>query len=459
MWNVLLLTTLLTLSLGNVWLEAVELDHNGKGLLVDVGREEFNAAFSKCPVVQYTRNGNVHSIYKRVSAVPDGFDAYGLFTQTWRSVINMLHEDFEIYSNYADLWANQNEWQFCNYDDPDVGYPRDCGKHDKVDGKWFSLPGGKQNAPGLTNGASFEIHQSCNCPVTNSHSNFKDAVCLSHDGKDITKFGRDKFNAAFRKCPIVQYTRNGEVHSIYRRVSQIPDNLDAYDIFTSTWTESDNVLHEDFDIYSNYEDLTANQNEWSFCNFDDFDVGYPRDCGRDGNTKYMWFSFPGGKHDSRDLNKGAGFAIHQSCNCPLIKLPGTSVLERNRFITNVKVYANYQVSFTIRPIGVLSGWTNVLHITAWNQKIQKMGGRIPSVFFHSESTKLHVSTGCNGWYNTYLDPPDSLPLGKDTQVTIRVYDDVFTVHYDDREVGRRACANHFEPLYGQLATVYLSNPW
>ena len=25
----------------------------------------------------------------------------------------------------------------CNYDDPDVGYPRDCG------GGWFSMPGGK----------------------------------------------------------------------------------------------------------------------------------------------------------------------------------------------------------------------------------------------------------------------------------------------------------------------------
>jgi len=144
---------------------------------------------------------------------------------------------------------------------------------------------------------------------------------------------------------------------------------------------------------------------------------------------------------------------------PVFRSSTESQLEKGRKISNIEVYAKYEVSFTVRPVGVLSGWTNVLHITAGNRNNQEMGDRIPSVFFHSESTKLHISTGCNGRHNTYIDPPDNLPLGKDTQITIRVYDDVFTVHYNDREVGKIACAYPFEPLHGQLAAVYLSNPW
>jgi len=464
MWNnLLLLLTLFTVSQGNVWLDAVELSHDGKTVTLNVNRDDFNEAFTKCPVVQYTRNGDVHSVYKRLSAIPIGFDAYNLFTYTWSSWNNMLHEDFEIYSNYADLLANQNEWQFCNYDDTSIGYPRDCGKLGNVIYEWFKLPGAGV-APGLSNGASFQIHQSCNCPVANHNSNFKvEAVCLSHDGKDVTKHvARDKFNAAFEECPVVQYTRNSEVHSIYMRVSPIPDSFDAYDLFTSTWTEHENALHKDFEIYSNYEDLHANQNEWSFCNYDDLLVGYPRDCGRDGKIINMWFSFPQTQL-ARGLNKGAGFAIHQPCNCPVkktlqLQLPSKSEPERGRKVSDIWVYTNYEVSLTIRPMEVRSGWTNILHITASGNNA-KMGDHIPAVHFWSSSTRLRITTGCDDDWDRSIDPLENLPIGTDTHVTIRVNGGAFTVHYGNREVGRRECANPFVPSKGQLGAVYFSDPW
>jgi len=463
MWKgVLLLAKLLTICQGGVWLEAVTLNNDGKIVILNVNKDEFNSAFIKCPVVRYTRNGDVHSIYMRVSAVPVGFNAYDLFTYTWSSVDNTLHGDFEIYSNYADLLATQNEWQFCNYGDPGVGYPRDCGKLGKVDNEWFSLPGNK-NAPGLSNGASFQIHQSCNCPVAYHNLNFEvEAICLSHDGKDVTKHvGRDKFNAAFAECPVVQYTRNSEVHSIYKRVSPIPDSFDAYNLFTSAWIEAENVLHEDFEIYSSYEDLKADQNEWSFCNYDDFVVGYPRDCGRDGYVPNKWFSF---LQRAPGLTKGAGFAIHRSCNCPVKMTPreqlsSKSEPEKGRKVSDIKVYTNYEVSFTIRPIKVQSGWTNILHITTSGNTEGEMGSRIPAVFFWSSSTRLHITTGCDDNWNTHVDPLENLPIGKDTQVNIRVNGGTFTVLYDNRVVGRTTCANPFGPSDGQLGAVYLSDPW
>jgi len=138
---------------------------------------------------------------------------------------------------------------------------------------------------------------------------------------------------------------------------------------------------------------------------------------------------------------------------PVFRSSNESQLERGRKISHIEVYAKYEVSFTVRPIGVLSGWTNILHISAGDNV-----DRIPSVFFHSMSTRLHISTGCNGNTNTYIDPPGNLPVGINTKITIRVKDDYFTVHYDDREVGRRKCSNPVEPTK-QLAAVYLSNPW
>ena len=128
-------------------------------MVTNIGRKNFNKLFEETPIIQYTRNGKVHSVYKRISEVPDGFDAYSVFTYTWISKNNILNKDFEIYDNLEDMKANKSKWIYCNYDDTDVGYPRDCGKSQTVDWQWFSLPGGAWNAPGLTNGSSFQLFE------------------------------------------------------------------------------------------------------------------------------------------------------------------------------------------------------------------------------------------------------------------------------------------------------------
>ncbi len=52
---------------------------------VDKGKAKFNAAFAKCPVVQYVRDGVTHSIYVRKSPIPKSFDAYTVFTENWNN--------------------------------------------------------------------------------------------------------------------------------------------------------------------------------------------------------------------------------------------------------------------------------------------------------------------------------------------------------------------------------------
>ena len=125
----------------------------------------FNKMFSKCPVVQYTRNRKVYSLYKRISPIPSGFDAHHIFAETWSSANNLLHTDFEMYSSLTDLKANKNPWQCCNYNDPGVGYPRDCGPIHCVGYKWFTLPGTHHRIVGLTAGTRFQLFSESDCPI------------------------------------------------------------------------------------------------------------------------------------------------------------------------------------------------------------------------------------------------------------------------------------------------------
>ena len=148
----------------------VALSNNGASKLADIGEAAFNAKFAACPVIEYVRNGKTHSVYQRTSSV-ERFNAYRAFTNTWSSSNNNLHVDFEIYDSVADLEVGRGKWNFCNYNDPDVGYPRDCGKTGWVANQWFSMPGGRFNARGLTKGASFKLFDAENCPEQ-SNSDF-----------------------------------------------------------------------------------------------------------------------------------------------------------------------------------------------------------------------------------------------------------------------------------------------
>ena len=143
----------------------VQLNDNGTKVLTDLGREAFNAAFKACPVVQYRRNGAVMAVYQRLTPLPANLDAYGLFVETWRNENNQLNQDFRLFDKHGALLTESSPWAFCNYNDPDVAFPRDCGKTRKTDNRWFSMPGGRFNARGLTKGASFEVHTEEHCPV------------------------------------------------------------------------------------------------------------------------------------------------------------------------------------------------------------------------------------------------------------------------------------------------------
>jgi hypothetical protein len=81
-----------------------------------------------------------HIFYRRLTEVPgpEDLNFIDLFLNSWVSTNNTLHVDFELYSTYEDALAQQNEWEYCNYNRKQTGFPRDCGPTSNVGCQWNS---------------------------------------------------------------------------------------------------------------------------------------------------------------------------------------------------------------------------------------------------------------------------------------------------------------------------------
>ena len=65
--------------------------------------------------------------YKRLTPIPPAFSFYDSIISTFSSGNNILNTDFALYQSFYDFKNNINWWQYCNYNDVGVGFPRDCG--------------------------------------------------------------------------------------------------------------------------------------------------------------------------------------------------------------------------------------------------------------------------------------------------------------------------------------------
>jgi len=89
----------------------------------------------------YCTDTHKNIYYKRITDLPpsEDLDFLGLLESNWYSTpSNELNVDFELYSSYEEALAGTGKWLFCNYDDEEVGFPRDCGPTKKYDNQWNS---------------------------------------------------------------------------------------------------------------------------------------------------------------------------------------------------------------------------------------------------------------------------------------------------------------------------------
>lgn len=75
---------------------------------------------------------------------------------------------------------------------------------------------------------------------------------------------------------------------VYKRITDAPGK-DFRDLFTRNWFSTNNRLNTDFKLYSSIADALADVRSWTFCNYDDGGVGFPRDCGPNGAVGGQWY--------------------------------------------------------------------------------------------------------------------------------------------------------------------------
>jgi len=98
-----------------------------------------------------------------------------------------------------------------------------------------------------------------------------------------------------RYCP--KCTRSHR-EIIYKRLTAFPEGYDFIDLFTNNWVDTNNINLLDFTLHYNMEDALADANPWSFCNYNENLIGFPRDCGPSNFVGGQWNSISrGGQPD------------------------------------------------------------------------------------------------------------------------------------------------------------------
>jgi hypothetical protein len=112
-----------------------------------------------------------------------------------------------------------------------------------------------------------------------------DAGCKESDGVTV------------RPCLIRRFCDScDESHRdiFYKRLTDIPDFEQLYflDLFMNQWfNEPANNLNVNFELYFSYEQALNGEDRWTWCNYNDPGIGFPRDCGPTGRINHNWNSY------------------------------------------------------------------------------------------------------------------------------------------------------------------------
>jgi len=144
-----LASTTWTLQLSNTWPTAT----------TDNGESTFNTAVwnSANHIVKRlcsSCSSDYQEMYYKRLTDTSSFDVYDSLKENWFSADNTLGTDFCIYSSYDNAVAGSNCWASCNYDDPGIGFPRDCGVSGAVGSQWNSWTHGGKEVAYYTEAAS-----------------------------------------------------------------------------------------------------------------------------------------------------------------------------------------------------------------------------------------------------------------------------------------------------------------
>ena len=248
------------------------------------------------------------SVYKQTQVRP-GFDAHG-YIYKWRSSSNLINKQFELYSDVNDAISGTSKWARCNYDDANAGFGRDCCCRSPTEsfepgrggGGWgffapsryrpnirwlkirFSMPlapltkvdTGLPSSCGMLDTMSFGAK---NAPFAKIIDWDKSISANKGVSFDATK---DCVNALFQQNGgvwLMEVSPDGKTFhewSVYKQ-TQVRDGFDAYG-YIYQWRSINNLIHKQFELYSDVNDAISGTSKWARCNYDDANAGFGRDC-------------------------------------------------------------------------------------------------------------------------------------------------------------------------------------
>ena len=255
------------------------------------------------------------SVYKQIQ-VRNAFDAHG-YIYYWRDADNVLNQDFELYSDVNDAISGSSMWATCTYNDPKAGFARDCCCRSASQA--FE-PGQGGSGWGFFAPSSFRTNirwskirfsmqaqpLSTPAPPPPPTASGLPASCGALDalsfGTDMVEFAKiidwDKQTVAndgvtfdaTQTCVNDLFQQNGGVWlmevsvdgstfyewSVYKQI-QVRNAFDAHG-YIYYWRDADNVLNQDFELYSDVNDAISGSSMWATCTYNDPKAGFARDC-------------------------------------------------------------------------------------------------------------------------------------------------------------------------------------
>ena len=82
-----------------------------------------------------------------------------------------------------------------------------------------------------------------------------------------------------------------------------------------------------------------------------------------------------------------------------------------------RLLRGWTLSMSIKPTGKVSGWSNIFHATI-GKNHGRYGDRVPGIWFHSNTNKLHITSAVSGNVNHRFDKI-VLPENKFTKLMVR----------------------------------------
>ena len=89
-------------------------------------------------------------------------------------------------------------------------------------------------------------------------------------------------------------------------------------------------------------------------------------------------------------------------------------------LNNFKNIFNFRLSFQIKPLNKVPGWTNIMTMALKDRNYGVRGARFPAIWFFSNSTRFHIVCGGSRRerYNASINPKEHLPLNKIHNIVI-----------------------------------------